>query len=210
MKKLVFRLGVLLGFAIALPSCSGCVKDISKKATELSIEALEGVAEAVDEHGERIGEKTTNAAGKLIVGVGRSLNSQLEAHAEDVGAAVGKTTIKTLDGLVDGLDKEMKTYYDELPFNEVSTSGITLTYLGKHKKYPVIDSYFTILEDGKYSAKYDFYDSKERLILTKNVEINSALLDGKTRKHTLVSFALDTNEELNSKDTKEIKVTITK
>lgn len=210
MKKLGLKLAILLGFAIALPACSGCVKDISKKATELSIDALEGVVEAVDEHGERIGEKTTNAAGKLMVGVGRSLNSQLEAHAEDVGAAVGKTTVKTLDGLVDGLDKEMKTYYDELSYKETSTSGITLTFLGKHKKYPVIDSYFTILEDGDYSAKYDFFDSKDQLIFSKTVEINSALLDGKTRKHTLVSFALDSNEELSLKQVKEIKVTITK
>jgi len=204
MKKTII-LSFITGFAaIALfNSCSGCVKEASKKVTETGIEALEGVAEAVDEHGARIGEKTTDAAGKLAEGVGRSLDRQMNEHAEKVASVMGRTLVQTVEGLDKGV---VGQYYDPISYNANICTGVSLDYLGKIKSKAVIDAYFIILEEGTYKCKIELEGDKGSF-LTKDTEIDKPKAE---RKFTLVSFALNPDEEKQFANAVSAKVTVTK
>ena len=188
--------------------CSGCVKDASKKATELGLDVVEGVAEAVDEHGARVGEKATDAAGSVAEGVGRSLDRQLNEHAEKVASVAGRTLVQTVDGFVDGFNEEVKKHYDEIAFTENFCSGVSLDYFAKYKTTPVVDAYFIILEKGMYKSKFECYDTNGKLFLTKNIDIDKT--EEVKRKYSLVSFALNAQEEADFKNIKEVKITVTK
>lgn len=206
MKKTTIILSITTILALGLSSCSGCVKKISKKTTELGIEAVEGVVEAVDEHGERIGQKTTDAAGKVAVGVGRSLEKQLDEHASHVASVAGKTTVQTIDGFVGGFNEEVDTHYDKLPYTEDFVSGVALDYFAKYKNSPVVDSYFIMPEGGSYKVKYDCYDNSDKLFMSKTIDVISV----GQRKYTLVSFALNGSEEASFANLKNVKITVNK
>lgn len=209
MKKKIAYFCIIAVVGIASSSCSGCVKSASKKVTELGISAVEGVAEAVDEHGERIAEKTTDAAGKVAVGVGRSLEKGLEEHATHIFTVAGRTTVQAIDGLSTGLEQELATYYDVLPHTENFASGVSLNYIAKYKKKPVVDAYFIISDSGIYNSTFDCESAEGKILLTKKIEIN---YNGNNQQHqyTRVSFALNTDEEQIFNNITNIKITITK
>lgn len=204
MKKYIILSLITSFVAIVLfSSCSGCVKKASKKVTETGIEALEGVAEAVDEHGARVGEKTTDAAGKLAEGVGRSIDRQMNEHAEKVASVMGRTLVQTVEGLDKGIVGE---YYDPISYNANICTGVGLDYLGKIKSKAVIDAYFIILEKGTYKCKIELEGDKG-LFLTKDTEIEKPETE---RKFTLVSFALNPDEEKQFANAVTAKITVTK
>jgi hypothetical protein len=204
MKKLIILSFVTCFTTIVLfNSCSGCVKKVSKKVTETSIEALEGVAEAVDEHGERIGEKATDAAGKLAEGIGRSLDRQMDEHAEKVASVAGRTLVQTIEGLDKGA---VEQYYDPISYNANICTGVSLDYLGKIKSKAVIDAYFIILEKGIYECKIELEGDKG-IFLTKDTEIEKSKTE---RKFSLVSFALNPDEEKLFANTVTAKITVVK
>lgn len=205
MKK-VFLFSLTASFAIVtlLNSCSGCVKKAAKEVTEAGISAVEGVAEAVDEHGARIGEKATDAAGKLAEGIGKSLDRQMNEHAENVASVAGRTLVQTLEGLDKGA---VGQYYDIIEYNHDICSGVTLDYFGKIKSKAVIDAYFIVLDKGKYNCKFVFKNSAGKAFLEKNIEMENPKA---LRKYTLVSFALNPDEEKEFANTTEVKVTVTK
>ena len=208
MKKIFIPL--ILAFAIitVFNSCSGCAKDMAKDITEIGLSALEGVAEAVDEHGARVGEKTTDAFGSVAEGVGRSLDRQLNEHATKVASVTGRTLVQTMDGFTDGFNAEVATHYDVLPHVENFCSGVSLDYFAKYKTIAVVDAYFVILEKGIYDSKFEFYGTDNKVFLTKNSEIDKT--EEVKRKYTLVSFALNSQEEEAVKNVKEVKITVTK
>lgn len=209
MKKLYFT--SLLVFAIAgflsFSSCSGCVKKTTKKATELGMSAMEGAIEAIDENGEKLAEKTTSAAGKVALGVGRSLDKQLDEHATKIASSAGRTLVQTVDGLDSGITDEVKSYYNILPYTENFPSGVAMDFIGIYKQRPVVDAYFIIKENGKYSCKFEFSSTDGRIYLTKDAEI---VVDehSKNRSYQLVSFALNSTEEAAMKDLKNVVITV--
>lgn len=188
-------------------SCSGCVKSTTKKITELGIEAAEGVAEAVDEHGARIGEKATDAAGKVAEGVGKSLERQLNEHAEKVASVGGRTLVQTVDGFTQGFNNEVETHYDILPHKDNLSSGVSLDYFAKYKIRPIVDAYFIIMEEGTYKCKFECVGNDGKIFLTKDAEINKRAGE---RKYSLVSFALNPDEETAFANLKEIKIRVSK
>lgn len=207
MKKLILVF-VTTSLAIGLfSSCSGCVKEATKKVTETGLEVIEGAAEAVDEHGARVGEKTTDAAGKVAEGVGRSLNRQLNEHATKVASVGGRTLVQTVDGFVNGFNAEVETHYDVLPHTDKFCSGVSLDYFAKYKTTPVVDAYFIIMEEGTYKCKFECTNKSGKLFLTKNAEIKKVAGE---RKYSLVSFALNPEEEKEFADIQNIKITVTK
>jgi hypothetical protein len=204
MKKLVILSLATCFAAIALfSSCSGCVKKASKKIKETGIEALEGVAEAVDEHGARIGEKTTDAAGKLAEGIGRSLDRQMDEHAEKVASVMRRTLVQTVEGLDKGV---VGQYYDPIPYNANICTGVSLDYLGKIKTKAVVDACFIVLEKGTYKCKIELERDKG-VFLNKNTEIEKPDAE---RAFSLVSFALNPDEEKLFDNAVTAKVTVTK
>jgi len=205
MKK-VFLFSLTTSFAIItlFSSCSGCVKKAAKEVAETGISAIEGVAEAVDEHGARVGEKTTDAAGKVAEGVGRSLDRQMNEHAEHVASVLGRTLVQTVEGLDKGA---VAQYYDSIEYNHDICSGVSLDYFGKIKSKAVIDAYFIVLDKGKYNCKFVFKNSAGKAFLDKDVELESPEA---LRKYSLVSFALSPDEEKEFANISEVKVTVTK
>lgn len=204
MRKLtILSLIILSAIIITLSSCSGCVKQATKKVTETGINAIEGVAEAVDEHGARVGEKATDAAGKLADGIGKSLDRQMNEHAEKVASVMGRTLVQTVEGLDKGATGQ---YYDPISYNANICTGVSLDYLGKIKSKAVVDAYFIILEKGIYNCKIELEGSKG-IFITKETEIDKSVTE---RRYSLVSFALNIEEEKEFSNTVSAKVTIVK
>ncbi len=204
MRKLtILSLIILSAIITTLSSCSGCVKQATKKVTETGINAIEGVAEAVDEHGARVGEKATDAAGKLADGIGKSLDRQMNEHAEKVASVMGRTLVQTVEGLDKGATGQ---YYDPISYNANICTGVSLDYLGKIKSKAVVDAYFIILEKGIYNCKIELEGSKG-IFITKETEIDKSVTE---RRYSLVSFALNIEEEKEFLNTVSAKVTIVK
>lgn len=190
--------------ALLFSSCEGCVKKVTKKATATGMAAVEGISEAVNENGDRVSEKATDALGKVAEGVGRSLDRQLEKHAEDVAATLGRTLVQTVDGLDKGLNAQ---YYDEISYESDFGSEITLEYFGKIKKQSVIDAYFIITQEGTYACKFEFTDKNGKTFLIKESEIQK-LNDSK--KYSRVSFALNPEEETGYSNLEKVKISVKK
>ena len=204
MRKLtILSLIILSAIITTLSSCSGCVKQATKKVTETGINAIEGVAEAVDEHGARVGEKATDAAGKLADGIGKSLDRQKNEHAEKVASVMGRTLVQTVEGLDKGATGQ---YYDPISYNANICTGVSLDYLGKIKSKAVVDAYFIILEKGIYNCKIELEGSKG-IFITKETEIDKPVTE---RRYSLVSFALNIEEEKEFSNAVSAKVTIVK
>ena len=193
---------------MAFNSCSGCVKKATKKVTETGLSAVEGVVEAVNENGERIGKLTTDAAGSIALGVGKSLNEQLEAHASKVASMTGHILVQSVDGRLDGITDEAKTHYNVIPYTEDLAPGIKLDYIAKYKYASVVDSYFIISEKNTYKCKFDCYDKDGNIFLTKEKVVEKSEDD--TNRYTMISFAMSIAETQKFEDLKEIKVTVTK
>jgi hypothetical protein len=206
-KSFIFSIIACLSVLFLYSSCSGCVKKISKAATETGLEVVEGISEAVDEHGERIGEKATDAAGKLALGVGRSLDRQLNEHAEKVASVAGRTLVQTVDGFVDGFNEEVKKHYDEISYTGNFCSGVALDYFAKYKEKPIVDAYFLIMEEGIYNCKFEFSDADGKIFLTKDATIDKVKDE---RKYSLVSFALNPDEEAKFANLPKAKITVKK
>ena len=209
MKKQLIGICLALSVIWGFSSCEGCVKSTTKKITKLGMSAVEGVSEAVDEKGEELAEKTADAAGKLAVGVGRSLDRQLDEHAEKVFSVAGRTTVQVVDGFVGGFNEEVKEHYTEIPYTEDFVSGVSMDYFAKYKSLAVVDAYFIISEKGKYQSKFECYDDQDKLFLTKVIDIDRTT-DVENRKYTLVSFALNGEEDTNFSRVKNVKITVTK
>lgn len=209
MKKQILYSVLAIIISFGLSSCEGCVKSATKKVTKVGISAVEGVAEAIDEKGEKLAEKTTDAAGKVAVGMGRSLERQLDEHAAKVASVAGKTTVQVVDGFVDGFNDEVKVHYDEIPHTSRFVSGVSLDYFAKYKSAAIVDAYFVIPENGKYKSKFECFDKQDNLFLTKEIDIDRTTSE-ENRKYTLISFALNPDEEAGFANIKEVRITVTK
>lgn len=181
----------MTSIVLFLPSCEGCVKNMSKKATEVAISAVEGVSEAVSEHGEVVGQKVTDALGLIAMGAGKSIDSLLVKHADGVAATAGQVLVQSFDGFTDGI---AAGYYDKIGDVSVTASKnvvASVELLGKISAKPVVDAYLIIDGAGAYEINFVFEDANGFKLIEKSVE---ATAEG-TKKYTLVSFAL-TDDEL--------------
>ncbi|MBK5722986.1 hypothetical protein JGH11_19130, partial [Dysgonomonas sp. Marseille-P4677] len=200
-----YSIGVCFAAITLFSSCSGCVKKASKKLTETGLDAVEGISEAVDEHGARVGEKATDAAGKLAEGVGRSLDRQMDEHAEKVASVLGRTLVQTVEGLDKGATAQ---YYDPISYTPNLCTGVSLDYFGKIKSKAVIDAYFIVIHKGTYTCKFQFIGADGKVYLTKDAEI---VIPEDARKYSLVSFALNPEEEKAfANNNGDVKIVVTK
>ncbi len=202
MKKITY-IAVVLISALCLTSCEGCVKKMAKKATNVGLSAVEGVAEALNEHGDVVAEQAADALGTVAEGAGRSLDRQLNEHAEKVAQVAGRTLVQGVEGIDKGVTAE---YYDAIPCVTDLTEGVNLDFFGKIKSKAVIDAYFIILEEATYESRFEFRGQDEKVLMTKETEM---VVDG-SRKYTLVSFALNEGELATLGNSKDVKVTVTK
>lgn len=209
MKKTFITLALLTSVIIGFNSCSGCVKETTKKATEAGLSAIEGVSEAVDEHGARVAEKTTDAAGSVAEGVGKSLDRQLNEHAEKIFSVAGRTLVQGVDGFTNGFTEEVKKHYNQIPHTDNFCSGVSIDFFARSKTNPIVDAYFIISNSGKYKAKFECYDNNNKLFLTKEMDIVVNINDN-SHKYYLASFALSSEEEAFFNNIKDVKITVNK
>ena len=208
MKKILIPFTLLTAVVLVFSSCSGCIKKATKSATEAGLSAVEGVAEAVNENGERIGKLTTDAAGSIALGVGKSLNEQLDAHASKVSSVAGRTLVQSVDGFLDGVSEEVKTHYNVISHTEELCADVKLDYIAKYKNGSVVDAYFIFEKAGTYKCKFDCYDTKGNIFMTKEIEVEKPASD--SNKYTMVSFGMDIPEAEKFNEIKEIKEVVTK
>ena len=204
MKKIFIFIQVVI-VVIVFSACDGCVKNVAKKATNAGLSALEGVAEAVGERGDTIGQKLMDATGTVVQGASRSLDRQLNEHAEKVAATTGRTLVQTLEGLETGISEEN---YDEMVSKEDLCSDVALDFFGKIKSQSVTDAWFIISKTGTYSANFEFCsDNCKTVVLTKTVDISSNIDE---KKYKRVSFAYNQEELTLLETVKCTKITVTR
>lgn len=208
MKSLIIPF-VVIGFIFTFSSCESCVKQTAKKVTEMGISAVEGVAEALDEGGEKLAERTTDVAGKILVGVGKSLDRQLNEHAEKMAESKENTSMQVIDGMKDGMDETVKALYNEIPFTGENTPGVEILYIGKYQSVAVVDIYCSVSEKGAYQATFQCYNQQDELLLTKKIDFDFNS-EPDSNLYVLLSFSLNSTEEAAFKDIKHISSTITK
>lgn len=197
---------VLLAMVVCLPSCEGCVKKASKKATELGLSVVEGVSEALDEHGARVSEKATDAMGQIVSGAGRSIDRLLNEHAETVTGVAGRTLVQSFEGFSDGIATE---FYDKIENVSIVASDsetvAAVEFIGKITSRPVVDAYLIIDGAGTFTLDFVFENSGGGALMTKSVE---ATVDP-SKKHTVVSFALSSEEEVGWDKTVNVNIKLT-
>lgn len=179
---------IITAVILLFSSCESCVQKAAKKATDLSMSALEGVSESISEHGEKTSEKMTDALGAVLKGTGKSVERQLNEHAAHVASVTGRTFVQALDGFEGGLLTE---YYDVVPHGDDFSSGIALQYYGKIKDADVLDAYFIVLEKADYMCQFDFVDAKGKVLLKRESTIEKVNTE---KKISVVSIALNPEE----------------
>lgn len=187
--------------SVAFSSCESCVRKASKKATTLAISAAEGVSEAITEHGEEAGEKLTDALGTVAKGAGKSVERQLNEHAEHVASVVGRTFVQSIDGLTKGLSTEL---YDEVQFTTNLPSGVSLNSFGKIKNKDVVDAYFVVTENGSYETVFEFLDKNGNALMTRKAEIYRT---NTSKTYTVVSFAFNESEKQLFEQSNKVRIT---
>lgn len=203
MKNLILTI-LLCTTPLLFNSCESCVKKTTKKITNLGISAIEGISEAIEEKGEKATEKATDALGAIAKGAGRSIDRQLDEHAEHVASVVGRTFVQSIEGFDEGLTGE---YYDEISSTTNLASGVALDYFGKIKSKSVIDAYFLILEKGNYTCEFSFIDAENKVLMTKTATIDKTNVE---RKYSVVSFALNDSELASLNKAKNTKISVSK
>jgi hypothetical protein len=203
MKHLILTI-LLCAVPFLFDSCESCVKKATKKITNLGISAIEGISEAVEERGENVSEKATDALGALAKGAGRSIDRQLDEHAGQVASAIGRTFVQSIEGFDEGLTNE---YYDEIPNTTDLASGVALDYFGKIKSKSIIDAYFLVLEKGIYTCTFEFTDADGSILMTKTAKIDKTDTE---RKYSVVSFALNDSELSSLNKAKNTKISVDK
>ncbi len=189
MKKIdLFILAGAAMFMFFFTSCEGCVRKVAKKATDISISAVEGVSESLSERGEETSEKMTDALGAVLKGAGKSIDKQLDKHAEYVASIAGRTLVQTIDSLESGLLDE---HYDPISYESDFVEGIVLQRFGKIKDSDVLDAYFVIVERGAYTCSFDFVDEQGNVLLSRKANIEEANTE---KKFSVVSLALNSDE----------------
>lgn len=203
MKSSIYYFIAFTTLCLTLYSCEGCVKKTTKSVTDIGLDVLEGMTEAIQERADTIGEKVIDASGKLAKGAGKSLNRQLDEHAEDIASAVGKTLVKSLDGLEKGLSKEL---YNEFTTQEDFCSDVSLVFFGKLKEKGITDARFNILKEGDYTFRFEFCnDNCKTVVLTKTAKHK---IQPNDLKYTSISFAFNKNEEDILKSVECVKITV--
>ena len=200
----IANLILLASIVICLPSCEGCVRKVSKKATEVAISAAEGVSEAINEHGERVSEKAANALGAIAKGAGKGVDKLLDEHADDVAETAGRTLVQSFDGFTEGIAEE---YYDKIDdVSAIAADGIvaSVELLGKIPGKPVVDTYFIIENTGSFGINFVFKNIVGDKIMEKTAE---AVTDGMNR-YTVVSFALTDSEIATWANVARVDITI--
>ena len=202
MKHLFF---ITCGVAASLffTSCESCARKAAKKAANIGISMAEGINEAVTERGEELGEKTTDALGQVAKGAGKSIDRQLNEHAEDVASVAGRTLVQAVEGRDKGITNE---YYTPINSTNDLCAGVALDYFGKINSKAVIDAYFIILEEGNFKAEFDFLNSSNKSLMKKTAKIEA----NETRKYTLVSFALNDDELAKFSNSSVVKISVKK
>lgn len=203
MKYLILSvLTALLSFLFV--SCESCVRKTSQKITELGLTAIEGASDALNEHGEKAGEKAVGAVGNVAKGMGKGLERFIkdyefeEAHGDNDYVVISNDEVN-LEDL--GNDFEEINYSASLPDN------VSIEYMGRFKENSSITTIFTIDKAGEYVSTFQFIDSKNKVLLEKKVDINKEAQDG---KYTGVIFALSPSDTDKYNQSKKTKISMTK
>lgn len=209
MKRKIFLVRTLtlvsvVSFTLMLTSCEGCTKKIAKKVTDATLSAVEGVSEALDERGEEVAKKTTDALGKIAKGTLTSVGELLDEHAESVAKATGRTLVQTVEGLEKGITGE---FYTLIPHTDDFAGGVALDYFGKIKDGPVVDAYFIITDNGTYDATFKYCDAQGEVLFENKATIVRSSTDS---KYNVVSYALNSNEQAKLANVTKVNIKVAK
>lgn len=209
MKRDFFLVGTLtlvstICLTLMLTSCESCTKKVAKKMTDATLSAVEGVSEALDERGEEVAKKTTDALGKIAKGTLASIGELLDEHTESVAKATGRTLVQTVEGLEKGITEG---FYTLIPHVDDFAGGVALDYFGKIKDGPVVDAYFIITDNGTYEATFKYCDDLGQTLFENNATIVRTSTDS---KYNVVSYALNSDEQAKFANVKKVNIKVAK
>lgn len=202
MKRIAYAAVVAVA-ALCLTSCEGCVKKIAKKATSITLSAAEGVAEALNEGGDAVAEKTTDALGTVVQGAGRSLDRQL--GKDGIPVIKGNFFTLTVEAM-EAVDRDM---FDEIGFSYDHTQdGVNIELLGVFKSEPWAYFIFLIPSDDTYDVTISFMgdDNKESMKWVGEARIDAS---NKSR-YAAMLFELTANDAARARTAGSVEVAIRK
>ncbi len=203
MKHLLLTVATVV-IVFLFTSCESCVRKTSQKITELGITAIEGASDALNEHGEKVGEKAVGAVGNVAKGMGKGLERFIKDY--EFGEAYGEN-----DYIVQSSDEinleSLENDFEEINYSASLPENVSIEYMGEFKENGSITTVFTIEKEGEYTSIIQFVDSKNKILLEKKIAINKEAEDG---KYTGVIFALNPSDTEKYNQSKKTKISMSK
>ena len=156
MKKFIiplfFTLAVLTFF-----SCGGekeeekesLTKRTAKFLAKKSMEAADGVSEALKEDGEETAESLAEATGELVSGAARGLSDVADEKGNEIGRNLGNATAKTLTGYVRSLEDNLVDTELSIPSSS-SEDAVVLSVTKMIFQADSINAYICFKTKGTY------------------------------------------------------------
>ena len=195
---------VVINFTLLLTSCESCTRKAAEKATNMALSAMEGVSDALNERGEEVAKKTTDALGQIAKGSLTSIGELLDEHAESVAKTTGRTLVQTVEGLEKGITEE---FYTLIPHTDDFATGVALDYFGKINADPVVDAYFIITDNGIYEVTFNYCDALGNVLFKNNATIERVSTDS---KYNVVSYALNDDEQKKIANVAKVDIKVVK
>lgn len=124
MNKNLFLLALSVLSVVSIASCD--TRESSKKITQKALDVVDGVSDALKEHGQETGEKATEGLQEVGKGVGKSLGTFLTENIDTLGKVAGEVIAKGGTALMEGATNAL---YPPVDFqndenNEIEVSGM--------------------------------------------------------------------------------------
>jgi len=174
---------ILIGLGLFISSCScnrekenkdTLTKKTAKFLTKKSLEAVEGVSEAIKDDGEKVAKITTEASGEVLSGTAQGLSDVADEKGNEIGRNLGNATAKTLTGFVRSLDENQSD--TELNIPPASTDKAVVLSVTKMMSEPdSINTYVLFKTKGNYEMTLILRDETNKIVgkAFQNVKIMS-------------------------------------
>lgn len=202
MRKITY-IFLTLAAALCLTSCEGCVKNVTKKATEIGLGAVEGVSEALAERGGEVSGKTADAIGSMVQRASKSVKEHLSEYA---GYVPGKNDSTGVTNFKYFHKNEISKHYEPIKFTLDNTKCLSIELLGRLKTKPVVDAFMRLPDAGSYDVSFKFMSEQHVILMEKNV--NAVKESAGSPDYVVASFALDESELSKLDSTAMVAVTV--
>ena len=168
--KLLLIILIVFGLFISFCSCNrdkenkdSLTKKTAKFLTKKSIEAVEGVSEAIKDDGEQLAKTATEASGEVISGTAQGLSDLADKKGNEIGRNLGNVTAKTLTGYVRSLEDNLSDTELNIPSSS-SDKAVVLSVTKVMFQADSINAYILFKTKGNYELTLRLRDETNKIV----------------------------------------------